>query len=180
MTTPHQRSRRPDRVPTEEELNQYDVSDEEEAEYRAYIERVRVALVSARIPPTLDWAMVMVIVASKLLMVQGMGPEYFIGLAKTCWEANAQAYDRAFVDGFLDPRALGNVSAKSVRLRGALTKAKLSTTSDMTAMALLSHACRALSAAGVPIALFEHLCRGLYEDSERELAKAIAIVGAKA
>jgi hypothetical protein len=170
---------RPDRAPTEEELNQYDATDEEVAEYKAYVERTRVALINARIPPTLDWALIMLSVCSKVLQLQGAGPEFFVSMMRTTWSAEEEDFDRSFVPRFI-ACTMGHTQAKAQRLRGALQQAKIPLTDDMTCMAMASLACRALSRAGVPIELFDTICRGLYTDSEAAIAQAIQTIGAKA
>lgn len=172
--------KREDRVPTEAELSQYDASDEEAAEMAAYIERVRVALINARIRASVEWSLVMLSISAKVLMLQGMGPEFFWGLMETCWGANVEPFNAQFSLQEAASTRTGNVRAMSIRLRGALLAAKIDTTSDMTCMALASLACRALSSAGVPIAMFEKTVRDLYRDGEQALAGAIQQLGAKA
>ncbi len=151
--------------PSEPELEQIEVTPEDEQEYLAGLNKVRHALQRARIPGTLDWATVLLSTAARVLHVRGMPRASFQHCCRTFYAYNLTV--AVAVIGLLPPvPTAAQLGPMRNRLVGALLKAKIDLHASDTPMHMLSVGGCVFADYGVTMDQFLLFADAMYQEAE--------------
>lgn len=147
------------RTPTEAEIDAIPVSDEEVEQHVAKLDQIGRALNKAGIPATLDWVMTVLAVASQALVIVGMPREYFLRVARACWETTEGLPRQGLAVTVMH---LDDMQQRVMRVMVALRRERITLDAE-TVMLLLHHTARQLYYGGVEEDAFIEVAEKAYD-----------------
>jgi len=151
------------RMPTQAELDAIPVEDSEIEEWLGYVMQLEKALYKARIPQTIDWAIVLLRFAAQSTSLQNMPHQYFRMICDECYNTSNIRHVGKRVLTF-DLRSLvdANWKARVSRLAMAIHKSKLSATGPEALFGLVLLPSQIFVRGGAPREIWSEACEEVW------------------